>query len=159
MEEKYIGISDDKLHHIISVARKAYILAKDMGYDETFARRMFMLGWNHDIGYEFSEKQSEHPELSANMCLNLLSNSTDKSIMIDSYRAIKNHGSYTEHKSIEWKILNMADMLVDSKGNFVTAIERLDDIKTRYGRYSDQYLTACDICHQIGLTDVNIANI
>ena len=25
----------------------------------------------------------------------------------------------------------------------------------RYGEHSDQYLTACDICHQVGLTAVN----
>ncbi len=39
-----IGISEDRLHHIIGVARKAYSIAKEMGYDENFARRMWMIG-------------------------------------------------------------------------------------------------------------------
>ena len=28
---------------------------------------MFVLGFNHDIGYEFAITQSEHPEISARM--------------------------------------------------------------------------------------------
>ena len=57
---KYIGISDNRLRHSIGVARKAYQIAKDMGKDEDFCRKMFMLGYIHDIGYEFSKTQSEH---------------------------------------------------------------------------------------------------
>lgn len=57
----------------------------------------------------------------------------------------------------EWRIINMADMQVDSKGNEVDVIDRLRDIRDRYGDWSDQYLTACDICYRIGLTAVNLA--
>lgn len=71
--------------------------------------------------------------------------------------AIKDHGLYTENETAEWKILNMADMQVDSQGNEVSVFQRLDDIKNRYGEHSDQYLTACDICYRIGLTAVNFA--
>lgn len=63
----YIGISEARLHHILGVARKSYKIAKEMGYDERFCRRCFMLGWIHDVGYEFSEKQSEHPNVSAEL--------------------------------------------------------------------------------------------
>ena len=148
---KYIGISEDRLHHIIGVARKAYSIAKDMGYDELFCYKMFMIGWNHDVGYEFSKKQSEHPDISLEMVIQLTEGWTD------ACGAIEQHGRYTENKTPEWKILNMADMLIDSKGNEVTVEQRLDDIRNRYGEYSDQYLTACDICYQIGLTAVNIS--
>ena len=69
-----------------------------------------------------------------------------------------NHGKYViENETDEWKILNMADMLIDSKGNEVTVCQRLDDIKDKYGEHSNQYLTACDICYLIGLTTVNLA--
>lgn len=146
-----IGISEDRLHHIIGVARKAYFIAKEMGYDENFARRMWMIGWNHDAGYEFSEKQSEHPDVGAEMLMQLMGSYDE------SYHAIGKHGHYTENETPEWKILNMADMLIDSKGNEVTVSQRLDDIKERYGEHSDQYLTACDICYRIGLTAVNLA--
>ena len=43
----YIGISENRLHHILGVARKAYKIAKDMGKDENFCRKCFMLGWIH----------------------------------------------------------------------------------------------------------------
>lgn len=170
-----IGISEDRLRHTLGVARKAYEIAKEMGHDERFARRMFMLGWVHDVGYEFTEKQSDHPNASAELLWTLgdafgviMEFPRDKDGTISSsapyneewvsaVSAIENHGRYTEHKTAEWKILNMADMLIDSKGNEVMVSQRLDDIKSRYGEYSDQYLTACDICYQIGLTAYNFA--
>lgn len=158
-----IGISEDRLHHIIGVARKAYRIAKDMGYDEAFARKMFMIGWVHDVGYEFSKEQSEHAKVSSEMlhqlvCVNKI---YDTSISLKTNHAIYYRGSYPAEAvdcNLEWKIINMADMLIDSKGNEVTASQRLDDIKNRYGEYSDQYLTACDICYQIGLTAINFAD-
>ena len=152
----YIGISEDRLHHILGVARKSYSIAKEMNFDESFCRRMFMLGWMHDIGYEFSKTQSEHPDISSELLLALGDALSDK-LWADAVSAIKSHGRYTENETIEWKILNMADMQVDSKGKEVTVSQRLDDIKDRYGEYSDQYLTACDICYRIGLTAVNLA--
>lgn len=148
---EYIGISEDRLHHMIGVARKAYSIAKDMGYDENFSRKMFMIGFNHDVGYEFSTKQSEHADVSADMLSQIINCDNE------CCHAIKKHGKYTANKTIEWRILNMSDMLVDSKGKEVNVMERLDDIKKRYGQYSDQYLTACDICYQVGLTTVNLA--
>lgn len=175
MGQNFIGISEDRLHHILGVARKAYKTAKDMGYDERFCRRCFMLGWLHDVGYEFSEKQSEHPDVSAELLWTLgdafgaiMEFPRDKNGKISSSApynkewvnavlAIKNHGLYTENETSEWKILNMADMQVDSHGNEVDVFQRLEDIKTRYGEHSDQYLTACDICYRIGLTATNLA--
>jgi HD superfamily phosphodiesterase len=112
---------------------------------------MFTLGWLHDIGYEFSEKYKGHPSVSADLL---------RSIGLPegaALQAIEKHGHYVENKTDEWRILNMADMLIDSKGNPVTPTERLDGIKERYGEHSDQYLTACDICYQTGLTSVNFA--
>ncbi len=116
-----------------------------------------MLGWNHDVGYEFSKKQQEHPDIGADMLSAVFGSIVPKAQDDIAYQAIKNHGRYTQHKTVEWKILNMADMLIDSKGNEVAVTQRLEDIKERYGERSDQYLTACDICYQIGLTAVNLA--
>ncbi len=115
------------------------------------------LGWNHDVGYEFTEKQSEHLAISADMYLNFIAVTkiNDQQDMI--YQAIKYHGHYTENKTEEWKILTSADMLIDSKGNEVDVMERLSDIRERYGEHSEQYITACDVCYQIGLTAVNLA--
>ena len=153
----YIGISEDRLHHIIGVARKAYKIAKDMGYEEDFCRRCFMLGWIHDIGYEFSENQSEHPDISAKMLILMNEDPVASDLKKPFYKAIKEHGKYPSEMTDEYRILNMADMQVDSKGNEVTVYERLEDIKSRYGEHSNQYLTACDICYLIKLTPVNLA--
>ena len=175
MKQNYIGISENRLHHILGVARKAYKIAKDMGFDERFCRRCFMLGWLHDVGYEFSEKQSEHPIISMELLWPLgdafgvimgFSRGEDGKInssapyneeWINATAAIKDHGLYTENETAEWKILNMADMQVDSQGNEVSVSQRLDNIKNRYGEHSDQYLTACDICYRIGLTAENLS--
>ena len=50
-------------------------------------------------------------------------------------------------------------MTIDSKGNKVDVMKRLEDIKDRYGENSNQYLTACDIAYIIGLTAENMAQI
>ncbi len=163
----YIGISEDRLHHIIGVARKAYRTAKEMGFEEAFCRRCFMLGWIHDVGYEFAEKQSEHPDISSELLRTLVfsrdedgrtgSDASCDNEWANSLLAIRKHGLYTEDETAEWKILNTADMLIDSKGNEVTVSQRLEDIRYRYGEHSNQYLTACDLCYRIGLTAVNLA--
>ena len=153
----YIGISENRLHHILGVARKAYKIAKDMGKDEDFCRKCFMLGWIHDVGYEFSLVPEQHPANSAKMLLFLEDSCTIQNFNKKSYRAIKNHGLYTSDLTDEYKILNMADMLVNSNGIEVDVMTRLEEIKERYGEHSNQYLTACDICKRIGLTAVNIA--
>lgn len=159
MQQNFIGISENRLHHILGVARKAYKIAKDMGKDEDFCRRCFILGWIHDVGYEFSEKQSEHPDMSAYMLLLTLDDGVINSdLKKPFYKAIKEHGRYPSEMTEEYKILNMADMLVDSNGKEVTVSQRLEDIKSRYGEHSDQYLTACDICYRIGLTAINFAS-
>ena len=148
---EYIGISENRLHHLLGVARKAYKIAKEEGYDEAFCRRMFMLGWLHDIGYEFSAEQEEHPYIAAKLLKMLGGTAEFNKEWIDAIDAIQSHGQFTGNETDEWKILNMADMLVNSKGQEVTASQRLEDIKNRYGAHSDQYFDACLICNYIGL--------
>ena len=156
---KYIGISENRLHHILGVARRAYAIAKERGHNEEFARKMFMAGWLHDVGYEFSEKQDQHPYESARLIRLAAEDGWHEPARVLSSveKAVKEHGRYTEKATEEYIILNMADMLTDPKGNKVSVMQRLDDIKERYGEYSDQYLTACDICFRIGLTACNMA--
>ena len=145
--EDYIGISEDRLHHILGVARKAYKIAKEEGFDEDFARKMFMIGWLHDIGYEFSKEPDNHAEESANLLLGILDAIYIKE---DVVRAILEHGHIKRRKTDEWRILNMADMQVNSKGEEVTFDERLKDIKERYGEDSEPYKNSCDLCYIIG---------
>ncbi len=153
MTKQFIGISENRLHHILGVSRKAYKIAKSIGYDEDFCRRCFMLGWLHDVGYEFAKNQSEHPDISAYMLLLTFDDGVVASdLKKPFYKAIKEHGKYPSEMTEEYRILNMADMLVDSTGKEVTGSERLEDIKSRYGEHSEQFLTACNVCRRIGLT-------
>ncbi len=165
----YIGISENRLHHILGVARKAYKIARSMDLDDAFCKKCFMLGWLHDVGYEFCTDRQDHPAVSAGLLEILSDDVYADGIRINNGRlehelhitrseeAILKHGRYMTDMTIEYKILCMADMQVDHEGKECTCIERLEGIKKRYGEHSDEYLTACDICYRIGLTAVNIA--
>ena len=151
-EKSFIGISENRLKHMLGVARKAYAIAKEEGYDNAFCRKMFMAGYIHDVGYEFCKHQSDHLEMSA-----ILYAALSAEIDIPTFQAIREHGKYTEEETAEWRILTTADMLVSFDGKECTVSERLEDIKNRHGEHSDEYLTACDICYRVGLTAINFA--
>lgn len=155
--EEFIGITENRLHHILGVARKAYAIAKERGHGEEFARKMFMIGWCHDVGYEFSKKPTDHPNRSVTMMLLLNDSCTSNDLKQNSIAAVRDHGKYIEDATEEWTILNMADLLVSPDGRLIDVKERLDGIKERYGEFSDQYLNACDISYEVGLTTINPA--
>lgn len=154
----YIGITEDRLHHIIGVARKCYSLAKEQGYNEDFCRKMWMIGWNHDVGYEFSETQEEHPEVSSEMIHQLIYSKIiyDQQLPAKTNYAVFYHSQITDDSLLcnpEWVILSAADLLIDSKGNEVNVGTRLNDIKNRYGVESKQFYAACDIAVRLGLIE------
>lgn len=145
MEKNYIGISEDKLHHIIGVARRCYEIAKERGYCESTAQRLFLIGWLHDVGYEFSENFEGHPIISNNMISTLIKNGNF---------AIKNHGRVDiDYSDYELDILNIADLTVDHKGNKCTIEERLKGIEERYGKDTESYKNAEKLAKQLGLID------
>ncbi|MBQ9790520.1 MAG: HD domain-containing protein [Clostridia bacterium] len=120
-------IDENKLKHIIGVARlmkeKAYVL----GLDET---KMFTLGMVHDIGFEFGTSE-EHHEIG----YLILKNQGYEYALEVLY-----HGKPTdEYVSDALDLLNFADMHIDKKGNYVAFEERLEDIKARRGVDSPHY--------------------
>lgn len=145
----YIGITDNRLKHMRAVAEKCYRLAKEDFFPEEFARRMYFLGFVHDIGYRFSEESSKHPDRSAEM---MILSGIDPGIETD---AVRNHGKLPEgHETFttdEWKILAKADLTVDSDGNEVPAETRLRGIMKRYGKDSHQYKNAVSVAEKLGL--------
>ena len=154
VDKNCIGISEDRLHHIIGVARKAYSIAKDMGYDDYFAKKMFAIGWNHDIGYEFSKEAKEHPSLGAAILYSTFGVNEKPA-----FNAINEHGYVTENDTLEYKILSMADLLIDGKGKEVTVLQRLEDIRTRYGVEAPEYQNAYRVARHVGLlSEVNTSN-
>ena len=122
-------ITEDRLHHIYGVAKACYNIAKDRGHDENYARKMFAIGWNHDIGYEFNAEN--HAEVGANLVTGLFGT-----------EAIKTHGTIPNNITEEWIILNYADMTTSPKGESVTMDKRLEDIGQRYGNTNDRYILA-----------------
>ena len=151
----FIGISEDRLHHCLGVARKCYALAKSEDFPEEFCRRMFTIGWNHDIGYEFAIDKAEHPVVSEALLksIGMANDSRDSSKTL---HAIRLHGRNATVKSSEWRILNMADMLIDSKGNEVTASQRLKDIATRFGEDSREFKQATELCELLQLVEESV---
>ena len=147
-------ITDEKLHHILGVARKCYAIAKSNGEPEDFCRKMFMIGWMHDVGYEFlpDGNATGHPKVSEEMYLSCLDPTTQAvNEFSNTSNAIQFHGHLPDIVSKEWMILNMADMTIDHTGKEVDVHERLDSIKKRRGQ--ETYELAYKVAQKVGLIE------
>lgn len=120
-------ITEDRLKHILAVARLMKQKANELGLDP---KEMFLLGFLHDIGYEFGE-HANHAEIGGNML---------NSIHYTYTNEIAFHGIVNcDFSSKELDLLNWCDMHTNGKGEYVTFEERLSDIKNRRGEDSDAY--------------------
>lgn len=126
-------INENRLNHILAVARKAYKIAKDFGYDEQYAREMFALGWNHDIGYEFDPVNHE------NVGADILPNYKYADF-------IRSHGLTPTQLTKEWIIINLADMTTSPTGEETTIEARLVEIESRYGKDHIWYKQSKEVC-------------
>lgn len=126
-------ITEDRLHHTIGVARKAYKVAKALGKDEEFARKMFALGWNHDIGYEFDPINHE------NVGADILPNYKYAEF-------IRSHGLAPTQLTKEWIIINLADMTTSPTGEEISIEARLAEIESRYGKDHIWYKQSKEVC-------------
>jgi predicted hydrolase (HD superfamily) len=128
-------ITNERLLHIINVARMSQKLAYQFRpQDEAFAKNMFLLGFLHDIGYEFDSEEGTHADIAGK----ILHDNGYKY-----YDCIAQHGSInTSNFSDELYILNLADMLVNFDGMVCGFDQRLIDIEKRYGPQSKQYKDA-----------------
>lgn len=77
-------------------------------------------------------------------------------LLAKTLHAIRLHGHNATVKSAEWRILNMADMLVDSKGNEVTTSQRLQDIATIFGEDSREFRQAIELCELLQLVEESV---
>ena len=143
---EFIGISENREKHVLAVARRCYAIAKEQGYNEKFCRNMWLIGYLHDIGYEFCDDAHDHPDVGAAMLQNL-----GLGPYSDAVQAIKHHGRVKAGRSIIQDILNQADLTTNSRGEYVTVEERLEDIRERYGSDSDAYQNTTMLAKEIGL--------
>lgn len=130
-------MNEDRINHSIAVARKMVEIAINMHLSEKEIKDCFVIGYNHDIGYEFTKNGLNHNIVGGN----ILKNSNFKY-----WKEIYCHGEIdTEYSSLYLDILNQADMQIDKYGNDVGYDKRLENIKSRYGENSDVY----DKCHKL----------
>ena len=126
-------MDDDRLKHSIAVARKMVKIGENYNLDENKLQDLFLLGFNHDIGYEYGDN-SNHAYIGGNIL---------KRNNYEYWKEVYYHGDInTEYTSLFLEILNKADMQIDKYGNDVGYNKRLEDIKNRYGKESKTYSDA-----------------
>lgn len=53
-------MTSDRLNHSLAVARKMVQIGKDLSLSDNELKELFVLGYNHDIGYEFCDEKIKH---------------------------------------------------------------------------------------------------
>ena len=131
----------DRLKHCISVGRKMIEIGKEKDLTDLELKELFLLGYNHDIGYEFSNKGINH---------NVIGGEILKENGFKHWKEVYYHGETDlAYKSMYLDILNQADMQIDKYGNDVGYEKRLEDIKQRYGEESIVYQKAYKLVERL----------
>lgn len=134
-------MDSDRLKHSLAVANKMVKIGQGKGFNDIQLQELFVLGYNHDIGYRFTSDKSKH---------NIVGGEILKSANYKHWQEVYNHGNpSTNYSSIYLDILNQAAMQIDKYGNAVSYDERLEDIKQRYGNNSIQYINAKEIIKRL----------
>ena len=120
-------MDEDRLKHSLAVARKMTEIGKEYKLNENELQDLFVLGFNHDIGYEYGSN-SNHCHIGGEIL---------KRNNYNYWKEVYYHGNINEeYTSLFLTILNKADMQIDKYGNDVGYDKRLEDIKNRYGETS-----------------------
>lgn len=134
-------MDEDRIRHSIAVARKMVEIAKSNNLSEIDIKNCFIIGFNHDIGYEFEPSGIEHNRIGGEIL---------KQNGFKYWQEVYYHGIVNaEYKSMYLNILNQADMQIDKYGNDVGYDKRLEDIKSRYGEESKIYINCFNLVKQI----------
>lgn len=134
-------MNNDRLNHSFSVARKMMDIAKNKNLTEEEINNCFLIGFNHDIEYEFTINGVNH---------NFISGEILKRSGFKYWKEIYYHGEIDiEYSSLYLDILNQADMQIDKYGNDVGYDKRLEDIRERYGEESKVYSKCLKLVNEI----------
>ena len=125
-------ITPSRLNHILGVARKAKSLALQLKPNNLkYAEDMFLLGFLHDIGYEFLSSNTEHAMIGGEIL---------KRAGYQYWQEVSLHGDASQQNmNDELFILNCADMSTGPNGEDFTFEQRLDEIATRFGEQSNAH--------------------
>ena len=134
-------MDNDRLIHSYNVGKKMMEIGKKYNLSEEELEELFILGLNHDIGYEFTEDTTNHNKVGGE----ILKNQNYKY-----YKEVYYHGEIqNEYNSLYLDILNMADMQIDKYGNDVGYDNRLKDIENRYGIDSYVYKKCFELIKEL----------
>ena len=126
-------MDENRLKHSLAVSRKMIEIGREYNLDENELQDLFILGFNHDIGYEFDNNEN-HGHIGGEIL---------KRNNYKYWKEVYYHGDInSEYTSLFLEILNKADMQIDRYGNDVGYDKRLEDIKNRYGNTSTTYKSA-----------------
>lgn len=126
-------IDNDRLKHSLAVARKMIEIGKKYNLNDNELQDLFVLGFNHDTGYEYGNN-ANHGHIGGEIL---------KRNNYKYWKEIYYHGEVNiDYTSLFLEILNKADMQIDKFGNDVGYDKRLEDIKNRYGENSTTYKNA-----------------
>ena len=133
-------MDDDRIKHCLSVANKMVELGKEKGLSDKQLDELFLLGYLHDIGYQFGINDNH----------NVIGGNILKNNNYQYWKEVYYHGvPNSDYKSLFLDILNTADMMIDKYGNDVGFDKRLEDIKNRYGEDSIQYINCVKIVDEL----------
>lgn len=137
-------ITKDRLNHSIEVARKMMDIARsEYNYCDDKINEIFVVGMLHDIGYEFSKTNFEHNKVGGEIL---------RKTNFKHWQEVYYHGSIEiDYKSEVLDILNKADLSINALGEDVGVFKRLDDIKSRYGSESIEYLNAYKLAKSLNM--------
>ena len=126
-------MDENRLKHSLAVAKKMIEIGKEYNLNDKELQDLFVLGFNHDIGYEYGNNLN-HEHIGGEIL---------KRNDYKYWKEVYYHGDINaQYSSLYLEILNKADMQIDKYGNDVGYTKRLEDIKTRYGENSITYKNA-----------------
>ena len=129
-----IGMSEDRLKHSYAVAHFASRAGENLfGWSEEKCQEIFVMGFLHDIGYEFVSDQRDHASKGGEIL---------QRMGFKHWEEIAQHGDASASMSDELFVLNFADMCTMPDGLCCPMNYRLKDIGERYGQDSEQYIEA-----------------
>ena len=105
-------MDENRLKHSIAVARKMVEIAKSKNFSNEDIQNCFVIGYNHDIGYEFTKNGINH---------NIIGGEILKNNNFKYWREIYYHGETNiEYNSLNYKeldefIYNNAIEIIDDK--------------------------------------------
>lgn len=130
------------MKHCLSVARKMQDIVEHNPekYDISL-EDAFLLGFLHDIGYEFAVDQKEHAKVGGLLL---------KRQNYKYWQEVYYHGiAQKEYESKELWLLNYVDMITAPTGEYITVKQRIDDISYRYGEDSWQKKESVDLAFML----------